>query len=362
MINLDLKDEIISIDKSELYLSIMKFPGQISQSWEEIFNLDIPQSCPLAKNVVISGMGGSALGGRIVDSLLLDRFKVPIEVVTEYNLPNYVDNNSLVILSSYSGDTEETLSAAREAVNRGAIIFAITTGGKLAEFAKEERLCSYIYEPRFNPSGQPRMGLGYSITAILAILARCKFVDIVDAEMKEASMFTESFVKHFGLDCPKKLNYAKQLAEEIYGKIPVIIASEHLIGSSHAFKNQINENSKNFSLLFDIPEINHHLMEGLGFPKEAKDLLKFLFIESSQYTKELSLRYELTKDVVAKNGFQSCEYRLQSKGKLLQIFEILLLGSFTAYYLAILNEVDPTPIPWVDYFKEEMKLRKKGVK
>lgn len=354
MVNLDSKEEILKNDKSEIWVSIDKLPDQVEQVWNEIFNLSIPESCPLAKNVVISGMGGSALGGRIVDSLLLDRFRVPIEVVTEYNLPNYVDKNTLVILSSYSGNTEETLSAASEAVNRGATIFGVTTGNKLGEFLSANSLCGYIYDPKFNPSGQPRMGLGYSVAAILAVLARCKFIDIVDAEISEAVMFMRSYATKFGITSPTKDNPAKSIAIELVGSIPVLVASEHLLGSAHAFKNQLNENAKTFSALFDIPEINHHLMEGLGFPKEAKNLLKFVFLESAQYNKDVFTRYAITKDVTAQNGFKSVEYSLQSRQKLLQIFEILSLGAYTAYYLAALNEIDPTPIPWVDYFKEKM--------
>jgi len=353
-INLDSKEEILKVDKSQLWVSISKLSSQIRQVWDEIFNLSIPESCPLAKNVVISGMGGSALGGRIIDSLLLDRFKVPIEIVTEYNLPNYVDKNTLVILSSYSGNTEETLSAAREAINRGAIIFAVSTGGKLKEFCDENNICTYVYNPKFNPSGEPRMGLGYSVVSILAILARCKFVDIVDSEMKETAMFVDSFDGVFGISTPTDKNAAKLLATKLFGFIPVFVASEHLIGCTHAFKNQLNENSKNFSVLFDLPELNHHLMEGLGYPKGAKEILKFVFIESDKYSTPLAKSYELTKDVVTQNGFSFEGYKTQSKQKLLQIFEILSLSLYAAYYLAILNGIDPKPIPWVDYFKDQL--------
>ena len=354
MINLDSLDNIKKIDSKKLVFSIRSFPDQIKQAWREVFEQDIPQSCPLAKNVVVSGMGGSALGGRIVDSLLLDRFRTPIEVVTEYNLPNYVNRDTLVILTSYSGNTEETLSAAREAQNRGAILFAITTGGKLAEFIKSGGISGYVFDPVANPSGQPRMGLGYSITATLAVLARCEFINLLDSEMADVLEDTKKLVSEFDIATPESVNLAKRMAIKLKGKIPLIIASEHLVGSAHAFKNQLNENAKTFSALFEIPELNHHLMEGLKNPYQIKELLHFLFLESDLYTKEVQKRYPITREVIEKNSIETSSYFTKGKRKLNQIFEVITFSSFLAYYLAMLYDEDPTPIPWVDFFKENL--------
>ncbi|MEK7497329.1 MAG: bifunctional phosphoglucose/phosphomannose isomerase [Patescibacteria group bacterium] len=354
MTNIDSAEEIKALDKSNLLGSILALPDQMEDTWNKMVINDIPTECSLCKNVVVSGMGGSALGGRIVDSLITDRARTPIEVFTEFKLPNYVNKDTLVILSSYSGNTEETLSAGHEALNRGATIFGIATGGKLKEFLEVNNLKNFIINPQFNPSNQPRMGLGYSIAAVLAILARCEFINLLDTEVKDAISVTRDFLNEFGVENPTTENIAKSISLKFKNKIPVLFASEHLLGIAHAFKNQLNENSKAFSLLFDIPEANHHLMEGLRNPAEAKSFYHFLFLESELYSKEVQKRYPITKEVVEKNEVSISSYNLRSKKKLNQIFEILALGSFVSFYLAMLYDLDPTPIPWVDYFKEKL--------
>lgn len=354
MQSLDSLDEIKKLDKGGVLSSIEKITAQIKQAWSEVKDGEVPASCVLAKNVIVSGMGGSALGGRIVDSLLAERARVPIEVVTEYSLPNYVNKDSLVILSSYSGNTEETLAAAKEALNRGAMVFGVTTGGKLADFLKEEGASGYIYEPRENPSNKPRMGLGYSITSVLAVLSKCEFINLLDSEIEEAMAEAEKFISDYGIHAPESQNVAKLLAKKLKGKVPVIIASEHLVGISHAFKNELNENAKVFSLIFDIPELNHHLMEGLRNPYEIKGVLHFLFIESQHYSKRVKARYPLTREVVEKNDIGTEIYQTRGSKKISEIFEILILSSYVSFYLAMLYGLDPTPIPWVDFFKTEL--------
>src|SRR3990167_11114956 len=148
MANLDNLGEISKLDKSKLLGSIEALPEQLRQAWDDIFQTSIPDELLGVGNIVISGMGGSALGGRIVDSLILDRARTPIEVFTEFRLPNYVNQDTFVILASYSGNTEETLTAGTEALTRGASIFCLTTGGKLQKFMEENSLVGYIFDPK----------------------------------------------------------------------------------------------------------------------------------------------------------------------------------------------------------------------
>lgn len=354
MVNLDSIEEIKKIDKGDILGSIISLPDQMEQVWREIKAKEVPGSCRVAKNVVVSGMGGSALGGRIVDSLITDRARTPIEVFTEFRLPNYVNRDTFVILSSYSGNTEETLTAAHEALNRGAGLFCVTTGGKLGQFMEDNKLDGYLINPIHNPSGQPRMGLGYSIITVLAALAKCEFINLLDTEVHEAIEVARRFVEEFGVSKPANENLAKSLAIKLKGKVPVLVASEHLIGVTHAFKNQLNENAKTFSLLFDIPELNHHLLEGLRNPAEVKRFLNFVFFESDLYSKEVKLRYPITREVVEKQEVETSVYKLHSNKKLDQIFEELIFGSFANLYLAVLYEINPAPIPWVDYFKAKL--------
>lgn len=355
MVNINSAEEIKIFDTGFVLDSIRKLPDQVEQAWKEIKNLPTPQECSLSKNVVIAGMGGSALGGRIIDSLIPERARTPIEVFTQFHIPKYVNKDTLIIISSYSGNTEETISDFYEALNRNAQIFGITTGGKLADLFKQNNIPSYIFDPKENPSNQPRFGLGYSVAGILAILSRCEFIFTLDEEIEKCITEIRKLTKEFDVDIPENSNLAKSIALKIKDTIPILVASEHLLGSAHSFKNQINETAKSFSSLFDIPELNHHLMEGLKYPAKAKELLNFLFIESNLYSPNVVKRYPITMDVVEKNSINYLKYTATLETKLMQAFEIMILGSFVSFYLALLNGADPKSIPWVDYFKEKLK-------
>ncbi|MEK7188844.1 MAG: bifunctional phosphoglucose/phosphomannose isomerase, partial [Patescibacteria group bacterium] len=334
--------------------SIYNLGNQVLQAWEEIQRINIAENFKNIANVVISGMGGSALGGRVVDSLLVDRVRVPIEIISDYKLPAYINNQTLVILSSYSGNTQETLSAYHDALNKDAQIFAITTGGELGSLLTKNNNLAYIFNPKYNPSHQPRMGLGYSISSTLAILSLTKVLYISDDEVANIVQKINQEIESNSLDVTLGRNLAKGIAFKLKDKIVNIISSEHLSGISHAFKNQINENSKTFSNLFEIPELNHHLIEGLQNPRMVLKSLIFLFIESELYSLELRKRYPLTKEVLGKNNLDYVAIKLKLSTKLEQIFELLTIGSFVSFYLAMLYEIDPTPIPWVDYFKARL--------
>lgn len=352
MVNLDSKEEISKIDKGNILGSIKALPKQVEQTWSDFGKIDIPNACFLAKNVVVAGMGGSALGARVIDSLFVESDKVPIEIFNQYHLPKYVNKNTLVILSSYSGNTEEVLSDAKEALSKGAIIFGITTGGKLQKFLEDNNLNRYIFSPKYNPSNQPRMALGYSIISIMAILSKCGYIKVGKEDINSLVEDVNNKIKQF--DVFVNNNSAKKAAKKLKDKIPIIVSSEHLVGSAHAFKNQLNENAKTFSVSFEIPELNHHLMEGLSNPPYAKDLLNFIFYESRLYSPRVIKRFEITKKVLSKIGVEYITYKLQSNTKLKQAFELLIFGSFVQFYLSMLYGNDPSPIPWVDYFKKKL--------
>ncbi len=348
----DLK-KISELDKGGILSSIERLPEQIQDAWRAIQYLDLDgyETC---QNIVVAGMGGSALGARIVHSLELKNLRVPIEVVNGYYLPNYVNEKTLVILSSYSGGTEETISSAHDALKRKAKIIGIATGGKLQEILHEGNTPLYIINPANNPSGQPRMGLGYSISSILAILSKLKYIDISDEDINGAVDAANKFVKEFGIRAHTDKNDAKKLALKLAPKAVFLVSSEHLAGSAHAFKNQINENAKTMSAHFEISELNHHLMEGLKYPHKAKEVIHFLFIESSNYFDRIKKRYPITQEVVKENGFGFDVYKTTSTKKIDEIFEILALGSYISFYIAMIHGINPSPIPWVDYFKKKM--------
>ncbi len=327
------------------------FPDQLLEAWEKVNKINIPENYQNFKHVLVCGMGGSALGARVVKSLAFNNLPVSIEVVAGYSLPLYAQQNSLVIASSYSGNTEETISCLEEALAKNFPIFVVAAGGELVKIAQKNNLPVYVLNPKFNPSNQPRFAVGYSIGAIIAILANIGVLDLGESKVYEVVDFLR--IKQTVLKTE-----AEKIANSIKGKVPILIASEHLVGSAHVFKNQINESAKTFSVLFDIPELNHHLMEGLKNPAEAVSKLAFIFFESHLYHERIQKRYTLTKDVVEKNNIQTITYRMTGESTLEQVFELIQFGSYSQMYLSAAYGEDPISIPWVDYFKQRLEVNK----
>jgi glucose/mannose-6-phosphate isomerase len=322
-------------------------PDQLWEAWEESRKVALPESYRNFKRVLVCGMGGSALGGRVVRAYAADRAGASIDVSTEYNLPVYVDGETLIIASSYSGNTEETVSALNQAIEKKVPIFVISSGGKLAESAKEHSLPIYTIDPQFNPSGQPRLAVGYSIGAIFGALANTGVLPVTDEEIKKVV----SWLKE---NQPLLQKKGEELAKEIQGKMPILVSSEHLLGASHVLKNQLNESAKSFSALFDIPELNHHLMEGLKNPAEATKNLFFIFFASNLYHGRVQKRYSLTEEVVGKNNIKTYQVVMGGSNKLEQVLELIQLGSYVQAYLGAIYGEDPLAIPWVDYFKDKL--------
>jgi glucose/mannose-6-phosphate isomerase len=358
MANLDDLEKIKSLDSSFVLESVSLLPDQIRQAWQGVWGLSLPASFGQVKNLVAAGMGGSALGALIIDSLSFEALKAPLEIVKGYHLPAYAGKDSLVLVSSYSGNTQETLSSFQEALKRDCQVFVITTDGKLAKIVKKNQLPAYVFAGDYNPSKQPRLGLGYSIAAQLALLAKVGLLRLEKNQMTEMINHLGQLKECCSLPVLAKKNLAKKIALAFDKRAVIVVSAEHLIGAAHAFKNMINENSKRFSLRFSLPELNHHLLEGLTYPEENKRFLKFLFIESAIYDEEIEKRFKVTKEVVEKNGIETHSLKLKGRTRLAQVFETIYLGGFVSAYLAFLNDIDPAPIPWVDYFKRRLKKYK----
>lgn len=333
------------LDTTNLYDSVLDFPKQCAQVIWEMAQQEIPNQCYLASNIVVSGMGGSALGGRVLVSLERQIIRVPIVVSTEYHLPNFVNRSSLVVISSYSGNTEETIMSLAEARARDAQIFIITSGGKLAQIALDQHLPHYIFDPKHNPSSQPRMGLGYAILSLAFLLARCQLIHPLEN--------LSDLPEYLGSKQKNEPQF-RELASKLAGKIPILITSEHLKGAAHCVKNQINENSKNFSAFFDLPELNHHLLEGLSFPESNQHNLHFVFFNSKHLHPEVAKRYPLTQTVLGKQHIPFSEIMLDGPNRLFEVMELVQLGGYLSFYLSQENGIDPGPIPWVDFFKDSL--------
>jgi len=354
MANLDSIEEIKKIDTDNVLGSIMDLPKQCEDAWENAKDIVVPESYRDVTNIIMSGMGGSGLGARIIESVYHNQLKYPLTRVNDYDLPKFADHHSLVICSSYSGETEETISTAKEAIERNCKWMAIGTGKSLIELAKTNNVPYYKIEPKFNPSNQPRMAIGYSVIGQLILASKAGLFSIEHDDIKLAVVAMKDVILKNGSNIPESKNDAKKLAIKLVGKNIFYISSGHLIGAIHTVNNQLNENTKAFSSDFQIPELNHHLMEGLTHPVENQNRLFFIFANSQLYSERIKKRLEITKEVLGKNNIEYFEFKASSTTKLSQSFEIIQFGAFVNFYLSMLYNQNPSPIPWVDFFKKKL--------
>ncbi len=356
MINLDEKESVLTIQGGDAVLrSVDALPQQLEQSFNEIQGLELPNEFKQVKNVVVCGMGGSRFPAYILKELFKRQLTVPYLLNDNYQLPGFINSDSLVVLSSYSGTTEEVLANAKQALTKHAKLTGITTGGDLVELLKTNHFPVYIFNPAHNPSGQPRIGFGYGVGAHLGLLVKLGFIKLLHEEVASAIKNAAQIMTHFKLTIPKDKNPAKQMAEKLFQRYPYYIVAEFLTGVGNAIANQTNETAKAISSFRIIPELNHHLMEGLKFPDRLRELATFVFFFSQLYSPRIQKRFQITKEVVEQNKIQTLRYELQGKTALEQTFELMGFGNYLSMYLSALYEQDPSAIPYVDFFKQKLK-------
>lgn len=352
---LDDKQKITQLDSKNMLGSLQLLEKQAEQVWQEVAGLELPKSYKKASNIVVLGMGGSALGSELIKSLYKEELAVPLEIVNHYHVPNTVTEDTLVLASSYSGTTEEVISAAQEARERKAKVMVISSGGALAAWAKTNNYPALVFSTNNNPCGSPRMGLGYSIFGQLALFVKLGFLTISADDLDDALQTIIICERQFGADNPEKNNLAKQMAVDLLNKSVWYFGAEHLSGNAHIAANQMNENAKRFAGYFIVPELNHHLMEGMLFPESNKNNIKFVLMESDLYDERVQKRFAITAQVLVKNAIEFAPYKFQAGKKLGQCCEALVLSSYVSFYSAILQGIDPTAIPFVDFFKAQLK-------
>lgn len=351
---LDSEEKISKLDKSNVLGSIKALPLQIEDAWGKAGLIDIPAEYSKAKNIVVIGMGGSALGPSVLKSLYKKSLKIPIEVYNHYELPAYANEDTLVILSSYSGNTAEPVAASENVLSVTKKVLVITVGGELLQFANKHNIPTYKIIPTHNPSNEPRMAVGYMIASILAMFTKMSLINVETQEIRDV---INGLSKTASLLNPESVNNnsAKFLAYACFQKIIVLISAEHLRGAVHVFNNQLNENAKNLTIELAIPEMNHHYLEALSFPKTTRENVLFLLFQSNDYHPQVRKRVPLTLGIVGKARYPTEIIQATAPTKLEQVFEIIQLGAYTNFYLAMLNGVDPAPIPNVNLFKSELK-------
>ena len=335
------------IDSNNLVLkSINLFPEQIKDSFEKSLTLTLPKEYQQVKNIVACGMGGSRFPHYIVKELFKEEIIIPYLINDDYNLPGFVDNNTLVILSSYSGTTEEVLTVGQKAYEKKAKIIGISDGGELKDFLDKIKAPGFFFDPVYNPSGQPRIGFGYFVGGILGLLLNLKILNY--PKDKIISAINDIKIKEIE-------NEAEQMAKKILNKYPYYIVSEFLTGVGNAIANQTNETAKSISSFRILPELNHHLMEGLRNPKELAKMSLFIFFYSKLFSSSIKKRFLITKEVVEKNNIETVWYELKGQNKVQQTIELMAFGNYLTMYLSMFYGENTATVPYVDYFKKKLK-------
>ena len=356
---LDDYSQIKKLDRSNVLGSVRQLGLQLEQTVTELKDVEVPADYKNVDKVVVNGMGGSRLGARVTERLFSDNLKIPLIPIGSYDLPSYVDSKTLLILSSYSGNTEEIVMSHKQALERKAKIMIIAQGGKLAQLAKKHNYPGYYgFVPKYNPCNQPRMSIGYQMLSTVILLSKAGLLKVKSKEIDNLPAWLAQIKEKYDMNVSFKDNKAKQLADKAHNYIPVFSAAEFMMGALHVVRNQINENAKQTAVYFETPELNHHLLEGLAFPRSNPKNLYFVYFESELYHPRNIKRIEITKRLLKKNKISVESLKLTGKTQLEQVFELIQFGGFLGFYMSMLNGIDPAPIPWVDYFKKELKNRR----
>jgi glucose/mannose-6-phosphate isomerase len=348
---LDTEEKIKKLDTEGMLQSISDLPYQMENAWNELKNFVIPTPYIKCNKILILGMGGSAIGGDLVSSLSLNYSKAPIIVQRDYGLPNFVDSNTLVIGVSYSGKTEETLDAFKMAGERNAKLIAISTGGEIESVARKYNAPIF----KISYGAQPRAALGYLFTAILYIFYKLDFISLGQNEIVNAIEVMKEYQKEICTESPTSHNPAKQLAEKIKDRIPVIIGAGTMSTIARRWKTQINENSKQAAFYEVFPELCHNLIVGLDWPKKLGEKIYFLVLESEFDHPRNKIRQSVIGQIFRKKGV-GYETIVMKKAfsPLVEMMQMILLGDYTSYYLGILNGVNPTTIEMITFLKNKL--------
>ncbi|NJD60259.1 MAG: bifunctional phosphoglucose/phosphomannose isomerase [Anaerolineales bacterium] len=338
------------IDSQNYLVEINHLPDQLDEAYQLGLQAELPAWQGI-KNVLIAGMGGSAIGADLLIAYAAPICPVPVSLLRNYNLPAWAHGpGTLVVASSHSGNTEETLQAFDQAQQRGCRILAVCTGGKLDEKARQANLPSWI----FQHAGQPRAAVGYSFGLLLALLARLGLISDPVVELKATITAMRILQNEVRADIPVASNPAKREAGQLMGRLVLVFGADVLEPVARRWKTQINELAKSWAQFEAVPEADHNALAGLSQPESLLSTSMALFLRAQSYHPHNLLRTELTKQAYMLEGLNTDFIDAQGESPLTQQWTALLFGDYMAYYLAMLYEIDPTPITMLEGFKHKL--------
>jgi len=304
-----------------------------------------------AEKIVITGMGGSAITGDYLQNWLSDSLDMPMYVWRDYGLPNFVDNKTLVLAVSYSGNTEETISAAKMALGKGATVVGISSGGTLTQLLKSSSLPIYPV-----PKGlQPRAALPFLLSAAAKALFEQWIIGKNEwSEVTAIPSYVHETLLSVGPSVPLEKNESKQLASEVFGKMPVIYGYDKYQCVARRFKTQINENAKAPAKFEFFPELDHNEIEGWDGKDEILKQFYLILIRDDDWKSPYKERISITMDEIRGNAAGYHELIGKGDDSLQKILDATLKGDLTSIYLAVLRGIDPSPVTMIESLKKKL--------
>lgn len=347
-------DLIKKIDRENMLELLVDFPKQCKRATLIGKMLSIDQRYKREyKNIVFLGLGGSAIGADIIRSYLVDECDIPIYVVRDYAIPRFVDRDSLVFATSYSGNTEETISMYKQAKTRRANIIIITSGGKLEKMAKRNRDLLVTIPGGF----PPRSALGYSFIPALIIISRLKIIRDKTRDIKNSISLLKNLSKQM-INPNARINISKKIAALIHGKFPVIYAAaKHMDVAAVRWRGQLAENSKALSSMHVYPEMNHNEIVGWSNPYALLKKFVIVTLRDRKDCPRVKKRMDISNSIFKKAKFKIIEINSKGNSLLSRILSLIYIGDFVSFYLSIMYKTDPTPVSRIAYLKAQLAKR-----
>ncbi len=347
-------DDIGAIEKldAEGMLGILSsFDRQLEEALEIGLKADIPAP-EAVENVLVCGLGGSAIAGDFLSAYLGTDLKVPLSVHRNYAVPGSADEKTLALICSYSGNTEETLSAFHEAREAGCSIICLSSNGQL------QRNADQYHYPLLQIPGDfpPRTALGYLAIPLLIVLSRVGLVSDRSEEMSRSVSWVRDRIEKFGVENPTKENAAKTLALQLHQKIPVIYGSQDRLEMvARRWRGQFSENAKQLAYSSALPEMNHNEIEGWKHPAPAIQQLIPIFLRDREDHPQVQIRTDITRQLVGNKSEASLEFWTEGESWLERLWSLILLGDYASLYLAFLNHENPAPVQVIEDLKKRLK-------
>jgi glucose/mannose-6-phosphate isomerase len=349
---LDDLNKIREIDKEGMLKIEEDFYGQLIDAKKIAENINLIKiKARTYSGIAFLGMGGSGFAGSLIRDLVKDDIGVPVEVVKGYNIPGCIDSDWLVVAVSYSGNTEETISTTTKSLDRGSEILCVTSGGKLEEIANNYNKCLIKI-----PSGlQPRGAIGYLFFPTFLVLSYLKLIDISDDDVKESLDLICQKCSIYKREVNSDKNYAKSIALKIADSLPIVYGTEGILSSvAYRWKCEVNGNSKAPCFWNEFPELNHNETVGWERLRSITSRFSLIVFKEKEGQIRIKTRIETTIKLIKDNLFQVLEIPVEGKSKLSKALSTMYLGDIASVYLAILNEINPTPVDKIKALKAEL--------